>query len=187
MCVRVRERVRFCALLGDLTAGKLVIELLILSDLTARLAFLFHFMPLYIFFKLSCGRGGTICHPRRSADNTNSHDSQGHTHTHTYAGVHSNKPALHTSHIHTEDVTAARFVRSSDRADSAVSSHVAWRVSRQQDRRPGQQHLMPSPRLSHPCSLPPSPASPLCLTSSLTHCLSARRTGTLRRARQDER
>lgn len=57
MCVRVRERVRFCALLGDLTAGKLVIELLILSDLTARLAFLFHFMPLYIFFKLSCGRG----------------------------------------------------------------------------------------------------------------------------------
>lgn len=45
-----------CVLLRDLTAGMLVIELLILSDLTARLAFLFHFMLLYIFFRLSYGR-----------------------------------------------------------------------------------------------------------------------------------
>lgn len=50
--------------------------------------------------------------------------------------------------------------------------------SRQQDRRAGQQHLMPSPHLVHP-----SPG----LTSSLTHRLSPCRTATLRRARQDER
>lgn len=60
MCVRVW--------LGDLTAGKLVIELLILSDLTARLAFLFYFMLHFIFSaKL---REGAICHPGKSADNS---------------------------------------------------------------------------------------------------------------------
>lgn len=47
---------RECVWLGDLTAGKSVIELLILSNLTTRLVFLFHFMLLYIFFRLSCGR-----------------------------------------------------------------------------------------------------------------------------------
>ena len=56
-----------------------------------------------------------------------------------------------------------RFVRLSDSADWAASSHVARRVSRQQDRRPGQQqHLMPSSHLA-----PPPP--PTYLPSLLPH------------------
>lgn len=51
--------------------------------------------------------------------------------------------------IYTEDVTAVRFVRSSD---STCELPCGQRVSRQQDRRPGQQHLTPSPHLTPPSS-----------------------------------
>lgn len=51
--VYVPKCVCVCVWLRDWTAGKLMIELLILSDLTI---FIYHFMPLYIFLSLSRGR-----------------------------------------------------------------------------------------------------------------------------------
>lgn len=76
----------------------------------------------------------------------------------TFINKHSSSPT---------DMMDVHGVRSSDGTDGAASSHVAWRASRQQDRRPGSSGTScPHPVLTHsstllPClSLPPPPYSP---------------------------
>lgn len=162
-----------CVWLGDLTAGKSVIELLIVSDLMARLAFLFHFMLLYIFFRLSCGRVQYVTPEGTQITAHYKHSWQSRAHKHRCTDLHFIPP------IYTQRMWRPPCLSGHPTVQTATWAPM-WpgEFSRQQDSRAGQQHLMPSPHLVHP-----SPG----LTSSLTHCLSPRRTATLRRARQDER
>lgn len=149
-----------CVWLEDLTAAKLMIELLILSDLTARLAIFISFyaaLYLYIFFSsLSCKRAQYV------------NLQKGHTHTvQTNTGVNSTCTHTHT-HRRCDGSLLCQVIRQCRQSCGLPCGLESFQTAGQEARTTAPH----APRLvshaSHPPPLPPAPsqASPLASPSA---------------------
>lgn len=174
VCVCVCVRLSVCVWLEDLTAGKLMIEQLILSDLTPRLAFLFHFILLYIyFFSLSCRRVQHVSLLQALMEVKDTH-----TNKHRCKLKPTCTSYLPYTHRRCDGSPVCQVIRQRRQSRELPCGLESFQTA-------GQEARTAAPHA--PCLVSPPPTPLPGLTFSFTHCLSPCRTGTLRRARQDER